>query len=628
MSQDAHATEKHEFRAELKQLLNIITHSLYSNPEIFLRELISNASDAINRLKFDALSHEHLLEDDKVWKIKLTADPTAGTLTISDNGIGLTRDSAVENLGTIAHSGTRAFLTGLAQNQTRPEMIGQFGVGFYSAFMVADRVTVRSRAAGVPPTEAVLWESDGLGEYTVETIEKPRRGTDVILHLKSEFRSFLDPNRLHTIVKKFSDFLEHPVVMDVEQEDATTKQKTVVEDVLNAQKALWLRGRNEVTAEEYAEFYKQLSGDWEKPAGVLHYTAEGANEFRVLLFVPAQQSMAMRFGEQKFGPRLYIQRVLILDHCPELLPEYLRFVVGVVDCSDLPLNLSREILQASPILEKIRRELTRSLLRRLEEFRSSEYDAYVKFFAEFGTILKEGIARDAANREKIADLLLFESAATPTGQFTTLEAYTGAMSVNQKEIYYLTGETRGQVEHSPYLETVRAEGRDVLFLTEPIDEWVVSSLPKYRGHDLVALDRGATAAPPVEDASFAPLLAYLKTVLTEAADVRLSSRLKESACCLVSAAGMSAHMERLMQRMGKLGDDSPVPRILELNPTHPTVVALRDLHAKTASDPRCELFARVLYDQAVLAEGSRLKDPAAFARRVNELMVRSAGTTA
>jgi len=619
------ATEKHAFRAELKQLLHLITHALYSNPEIFLRELISNASDAINRLKFDALSHEHLLEDDKAWKIKLAADPAAGTLTISDNGIGLTRDAAVENLGTIAHSGTKAFLTGLAQNQARPDMIGQFGVGFYSAFMVANKVTVRSRAAGVPPTEAVEWTSDGLGEYTVETITKPRRGTDVVLHLKSEHRQFLDPNRLHAVVKKFSDFLEHPVVMDVEQEDPATKQKVVVEDVLNSRKALWLRSPSEVTPDEYAEFYKQLSGDWEKPAGVLHYTAEGANEFRVLLFLPAQQPMAMRFGgEQKFGPRLYIQRVQIMDHCPELLPEYLRFVVGVVDCSDLPLNISREILQASPVLERIRRELTRSLLRRLEDFKDREYDAYVKFFAEFGAILKEGVARDVSNREKIADLLLFESAATPAGQFTTLEAYTGALSVNQKEILYLTGETRGQLEHSPYLEAARADGRDVLFLTDPIDEWVASSLPAYRGHKLVALDSGTPAAAP-QDAAFAPLLAYLKTVLTELADVRLSGRLKESACCLVSeAGGPSAHMERLMRRMGQA--EVAVPRILELNAAHPAVVALRDLHAKSAADPRCELFARVLYDQAVLAEGSRLKDPAAFSRRVNDLLVRTAGT--
>ena len=634
MSTSQQAAEKLEFKTELKQLLHIITHSLYSNKEIFLRELISNASDAINKIKFDSLSHEEKLEGNKDWKIKIIPDRAAGTLTVSDNGIGMSRESAVEDLGTIAKSGTRAFLESLKNRdaQEQPELIGQFGVGFYSAFMVADKVTVISRMAG-DPRDGVKWESDGQGEFTVESIEKPTRGTDVILHLKPEEKDFLDEYRLRQIVKKFSDFIEHPVVMDVEKTDEQ-KNKTIVEEMLNARKAIWLRDKAENTPEEHNAFYRQIANDFEDPAKVIQYKAEGVNEFRVLLYVPAHRPFELQWGgDIKYGPRLYIQRVLIMDHCDMLLPSYLRFIKGVVDCSDLPLNISREMLQHNPLLEKIKNNLVRSVLKALEEMKTDEYEKYVKFHHELGSILKEGVNRDWGNREKIADLLLFESMKTPAGEYTTLAKYVEAMPAEQKAIWYLIGETREQIEHSPYLETFRARGQDVLLLTDSIDEFTLPHLGKYKDKELKAVDRDEpeeakdeAAKKTQEQEKFQKLFAYLKEKLPEVSDVRLSSRLKESAACLVAGAGsLSAHMERLMQRMGRDQGIEASRRILELNGEHPAVLALRQLYEKDAKDPRVESYARLLYDQAVIAEGSKIKDPVAFAQRINDLLVKGAG---
>ncbi|HTU18242.1 MAG TPA: molecular chaperone HtpG [Gemmataceae bacterium] len=632
MTEATHQTEKLEFKAELKQLLHLITHSLYSNKEIFLRELISNASDAINKIKFDSLAHEEKLEGNKDWKIKIIPDREAGTLTVSDNGIGMSRDSIVENLGTIAKSGTRAFLENLQNKELRekPELIGQFGVGFYSAFMVADRVTVLSRMAG-EPRDGVRWESDGQGEFTVENIDKPARGTEVILHLKPEEQGFLDPYCLQQIVKKFSDFIEHPVVMDVEKTD-DNKNKTLVEETLNARKAIWLRSKSENTAEEYNTFYKQIAGDIEDPAKVIHYTAEGINQFKVLLYVPAHRPFELQWGgEVKFGPKLYIQRVLIMDHCEALLPPYLRFIKGVVDCSDLPLNISREMLQHNPLLEKIKSNLVRSVLKALEEMKTDEEEKYRKLHRELGAILKEGLSRDWSNREKIADLLLFESLKTPAGEYTTLEKYVEAMPADQKAIWYLIGESREMLEHSPYLETFRARGQDVLLLTDPIDEFALPSLGKYKDRELKGVDRDEPEESKEEagkktemQEQFKQLFDYLRGKLPEVSDIRLSSRLKDSAACLVAGSGsMSAHLERLMQRMGRAEEMEPARRILELNGEHPAVRALQQLYEKDAQDPRVESYARLLYDQAVIAEGSRIKDPASFAQRINEMLVQS-----
>jgi molecular chaperone HtpG len=622
----ADAPERLEFKTELKQLLHLITHSLYSNREIFLRELISNAADAINKIRFNSLEHDELLEDNKDWRIVITPNKDAKTLTISDNGIGMSRESVIDQLGTIAKSGTRAFLENLQRQEVRerPELIGQFGVGFYSAFMVADKVTVLTRPAG-KPEDGVHWESDGQGEFTVEPAAKPTRGTDVILHLKDDALEFLDDWRLRATVKKFSDFIEQPVILVTETEENGEKKPS--EETLNDRKALWLRQKNEVKPEEYAAFYKQIAHDATDPARVIHYTAEGAQEFKVLAFIPAKRPFAFRWDETEFGLRLYIQRVLIMEHCKELLPPWLRFVTGVVDSSDLPLNISRELIQQNPTLDKIKRNVTENVLSALAAMKNVENEKYVTFFKEFGPLLKEGVGRDWTNREKLSDLLLFESMKTPAGQFITLAQYVEAMAEDQKEIFYLIGDSRELIEHSPYLEAFRKRGQDVLLLTDPVDEFMVPSLHEYKGKALKPVDQGEppdAADKKDEDAGqFKDLLAALKEKLPEVADVRLSKRLTESAACLVTDAGaVSAHFERLMQRMGKGADVEGTKRVLELNPEHPAVQALQKLHAVNPADPRVETYGRLFYDQAVLAEGSRIKDPSAFAKRINDLIAR------
>ncbi|MFN4258053.1 MAG: molecular chaperone HtpG, partial [Gemmataceae bacterium] len=527
------STETLQFKTELKQLLHIIVHSLYSHKDIFLRELISNASDAIDTLRFEALTKPELREGDDNWKIKLIPDEAAGTLTISDNGIGMSHDGIIENLGTIAHSGSRAFLERLqaADAKDRPELIGQFGVGFYSAFMVADKVTVVSRLAGAPPEAGVRWETDGQGEFTVESRVKERHGTDVILHLRPEDKEFLQPWKLRQIVKKYSDFVEHPIVIDVEKEDEN-KNKTVVEETLNSRKAIWLRPKGQITTEEYHEFYRHISHDYQEPAKVIHYAAEGVIEFKALLYLPAHKPFDLLWGDGRKGLQLYIQRIFIMDDCEALLPPYLRFVKGVVDSPDLPLNVSREMLQQSAPLEKIKANLVNKILNTLEEMKNTEYDTYVKFFQELGSVLKEGVNQDRANREKIADLLLFESTRTEPGQYTTLSKYVAGMTADQQEIYYLIGETRELLEHSPYVEAYQAKGQEVLLLTDPMDEFVVHSLPEFKEKRLRAIDQGEFDPSAIDEdtkKTFQPLLDCLKAKLSDVKDVRLSKRLRESA---------------------------------------------------------------------------------------------------
>jgi molecular chaperone HtpG len=618
-----------EFKAELKQLLHLITHSLYSDREIFLRELISNASDAINKVRFDALANADKLEGNTDWKIRLHPDAAAGTLTISDNGVGMTRDEVVQNLGTVAQSGTRAFLEAAKQagkTGEAPGLIGQFGVGFYSAFMVADKVTVVTRSAGSTPADGTRWESDGQGTFDIEPTEKPTRGTDVILHLKDDAKEFLEPYRLRSLVKKFSDFLEFPVVMDTEAEKDGKKETT--EETLNSSKAIWLRGKREVKPEEYAEFYKSLAHDTDPPAEIIHYAAEGKTQFKVLAFIPAKKPFMFDWQEQAAGLRLYVQRVLIMENCEQVLPHYLRFVKGVVDSSDLPLNVSRELLQQNPLLDVIQKSVVKNVLDTLAGMKNLEYEKYLTFHAGFGPVLKEGLARDWANREKVADLLLFESANTEPGKFTTLADYVAKMPADQADIYYLTGESAEQLRRSPYLEAFRAKGRDVLLLTDPVDEFAIPSLGSYKGKPLKAADRGDTATgddvPADAKEKFAGLLAFLKEKLPEVSDVRLTTRLTESAACLVAdGAGLNAHMERILERMGR--GEGHNKRVLELNPANPAVEAVRELHAKDASDPRLDGYARLLFEQAAVAEGSPVPDPAAFARRVNDLISRDAG---
>lgn len=618
-----------EFKAELKQLLHLITHSLYSDREIFLRELISNASDAINKVRFDSLAHADKLEGNTDWKIKLTPDTAAGTLTISDNGIGMSRDGVIENLGTVAQSGTKAFLEAAkraGKSAETPGLIGQFGVGFYSAFMVADKVTVVTRPMGSTPAEATRWESDGQGSYSIETAEKSGRGTDVTLHLKDDAKDFLEPYHLKSLVRKFSDFLEFPVVMDSEKE--VDGKKEVTEETLNSRKAIWLRSKSEIKPEEYAEFYKSIAHDNEPPAEVIHYAAEGKTEFRVLAFIPGQKPFAFDWQEPKGGLRLYVQRVLIMEQCEQVLPFYLRFVQGVVDSADLPLNVSRELLQQNPLLDAIQKSVVKNVLDTLAGMKNLEFDKYLTFFKGFGSVLKEGLSRDWANREKIADLLLFESANTEAGKFTTFAEYVEKMPADQTDIYYLTGESPEQLRKSPYLETFRAKGRDVLLLTDPVDEFAIPGMNAYKGKPLKAADRGDTATgeevPADVKEQFAAVLGFIKTQLPEVADVRLTTRLTESAACLVAdGAAVNAHLERMMERMGR--DTGANKRVLELNPSNAAVKALRELYAKNVADPRIEGYARLMFEQSLIAEGSSVPDPVAFARRVNELITRDAG---
>ena len=617
-----------EFKAELKQLLHLITHSLYSDREIFLRELVSNAADAVNKARFDSLANADRLEGDTDWKIRLTPDKDAGTLTVSDNGVGMTRQEVIDNLGTIAQSGTKAFLVMARQkgaSADMPGLIGQFGVGFYSAFMVADKVTVLTRPAG-SPADGTRWESDGQGAFTIEPAEKPTRGTDVILHLKEDAKEFLDPWRLRALVKKFSDFIEFPVVMEVEKEKDGKAERT--EETLNTRKAIWLRKKTEVAPGEYAEFYKQLAHDTEPPAATIHYSAEGKTEFRVLAFVPAHKPLRFDW-EEPAGLRLYIQRVLIMERCEQLLPAYLRFVKGVVDSADLPLNVSREMLQQNPLLEVIQKSVVKNVLDTLAGMKNVEFEKYARYYAGFGPVLKLGLAGPTAdwpNREKIADLLLFESANTEPGKFTTLAEYVEKMPAEQKAIHYLTGESAGQLRRSPYLEAFRARGEDVLLLTDPIDEYAFPWLGEYKGKRFEPADRAEVSPaeiPADEKEKFAALLAAFKEKIPEVSEVRLSQRLTESAACLVAEAhGPSAHLERVLRQLGQqVGDNK---RVLELNPNNPAVEAVRQLHSHHPADPRVEGYARLLYEQAVIAEGSKVGDPSAFAKRVNELIARDA----
>lgn len=619
------AVETLEFKAELKQLLHLITHSLYSDREIFLRELISNASDAINKIKFDSLNQDAKLEGNTDWKITITPDRAAKTLTISDNGIGMSREDVVDCLGTVAKSGTKNYLDALKgkdKPSDLPGLIGQFGVGFYSAFMVADRVTVHTRPAGEPGL-GVKWESDGQGQYEVETAEKAERGTDVVLHLKDDAVEFLDSWKLRSVVKKFSDFIEHPAVLvTTTEKDGQTETSS---DVVNSRKAVWLRTPKEVTEEEYTEFYKTLSHDTDAPAKVLHFTIEGQNEFRALLFIPATKPARFEWEEPKGGLKLYVQRVLIMDRCEEVLPLYLRFVSGVIDAADLPLNVSRELLQQNPQLATIRKTVVRKILGALETMKSNEADKYAVFHRELGSILKEGLARDWENREKIADLLLFESAQTETGKTTTLADYVAKMPEGQDVIYTLAGESAEHLKRSPYLESFRAKGYDVLLLTDPVDEYAIPQLREYKGKKIQPVDRGDVKADSTDILQetrdrFVGLLNYLKEKLSEVAEVKLTSRLTDSAVCLVAeGAAMSAHLERLLKRSGH--DVEPTKRTLEVNPNHPVIEKLRFLHGENPDDSRLADYVHLLFDQAVVAEGSKIADPSAFAKRVNDLLL-------
>ncbi len=633
------------FQAETKELLDLMIHSLYSHREIFLRELVSNASDAIEKLKFESLTDSKLVANTSAFEIRLTPDADAHTLTISDNGIGMSRDEVVENIGTIAHSGTKSFVKMKTELKDHPEMIGQFGVGFYSAFMVADRVTLHTQKAGT--TEGTIWESDASGSYTLENAPRPQgHGTTVTLHLKPKGEAsadatdsaetgdsqtnqdFTDNWTLKSIVKKYSDFVAFPIKMkttrDVEKEDKTTE--TVIEDeVLNSQKALWLRSPAEVTSEEHADFFRHLSREWGEPAKTIHFKAEGTIEFTSVLYIPAQKSFNYDNQDRNSTLSLYIKRVFIMDDCENLLPAYLRFVRGMVDSSDLSLNVSREILQKDIQITRIRKSLVGKVLNALKDMMASDRPGYEKFWANFGATLKEGIPLEPTSVEKIQDLLLFQS--TATDQQTSLREYVDRMKPGQKGIYYVTGESLSQIKNSPYLERLRAKGYEVLLLTDRVDAWVTTGLNKYADKPLQSitsdnLELSSEDEKKAEDeirkeaeSKYKSLIENMQAALKEkVSEIKVSERLTESPVCLVSSGASSAHLERMMESMGQAIPKSK--RVLEINPHHP-------LFERMLKAPQLKQgeWAELLYQQALLNEGSKLENPVQFSKQIADLMI-------
>lgn len=624
-----------EFKTEVKQLLDLMIHSLYSHKEIFLRELISNASDAIDKARYESLTDSNIMEGEGEWKIRITADKKAGTLTVSDNGIGMTKDEIIEALGTIAHSGTQEFIKTLKSKEIKdnPELIGRFGVGFYSSFMVSDRVTVISRKAGLKDAKAVKWESTADGSFVVEDTEKTSKGTDVILHLKEDQKKYLDEWEIRNVIKKYSDYIEHPVVMDVEREkeseiDKGKKYRVKEEETLNSRKAIWLKPKSEISEEEYNEFYKHISHDFTEPSKVIHYKAEGTSEFTALLYIPSHAPFNIFFKDYKIGPSLYVKRVQIMDHCEELIPLYLRFIKGVVDSSDLPLNVSREILQNNRQVEIIKKNITKQVLDMLSDMKRNEYEKYLQFFKEFGRVLKEGIHFDFSRKETIADLLLFDSIKKQAGAYITLQEYLDNMKPGQEEIYYITGTSRDETIKSPYLEAFKDKDFEVLIMLDEIDDIIMGGLREYKGKKIksvikgdIDLDRSGESLKKEAKQRFEKLIDLIKERLKdEVKDVRLSGRLRDSACCLVSdEGGLDPAMEKLMKAMGQ--DVPSSKRILEINPVHPIFEAMNNAFEKERKSPLLDEYIGLLYDQALLLEGSKPKDPAAFAKAVSKLMV-------
>ena len=629
--------QKLEFKTEVKQLLDLMIHSLYSHKEVFLRELISNASDAIDKAKYGSLTNSAMLENEADWKIRITADKDAGTLTISDNGIGMTSDETVEHLGTIAHSGTKEFIQALQSKEVKdnPELIGQFGVGFYASFMVADRITVVSRKAGQNDKKGTKWESTGDGSFTVEDIEKQTKGTDVILHLKGEEKKYLEEWELRNVVRKYSDFIEHPVVMEIEREKPSEldKGKTVKikeDEILNSRKAIWLKDKSDITPEEYNEFYKHISHDYLDPASVIHYKAEGTSEFTALVYIPSKSPLDILYKEYKIGPTLYVKRVQIMDHCEQLIPQYLRFVKGVIDSSDLPLNVSREILQNNRQVEIIKKNLTKKVLDTLGDMKKNEYEKYIGFYKEFGRVLKEGIHFDFSRKEQIADLLLLKSTKTEGEAYTTLQSYAENMKEGQEEIYYIIAASQGEAMKSPYLEAFMDKGYEVLVMLDEVDDIIISGL-EYKGKKFKSVIKGdinldKSEGPKKKEAEkkYGKLIDLLKDSLKdEVSDVRLSGRLKDSPCCLVGGEGdMDPQMEKIMKAMGQVVP--AVKRTLEINPSHPVLEAMNTIFEKTGKSPLLDEYVALIYDQALLLEGSKPKDPAAFAKSIAKLMTENA----
>jgi molecular chaperone HtpG len=620
---EASTTQTLGFQAEVKQLLRLMIHSLYSHKEIFLRELISNASDALDKLRFEALANPALTEGDTAYAITIDTDDKAHTITITDNGIGMTRQDAIEHLGTIAKSGTAEFLSKLSGDQKKDaQLIGQFGVGFYSSFIVADRVEVFSRRAGVAAAEGVHWESRADGEFTVSDIERPERGTKIVLHLKEDDREFADAYRVRSLVRKYSDHIAFPVRMKKSDKDAEY-------ETVNHAQALWTRPRTELKDEDYKEFYRHVTHDFTDPLAWSHGKVEGKKEYTSLLYIPSRAPFDLSHRDGVRGLKLYVRRVFIMDDAEQFLPLYLRFVKGIVDSADLPLNISREMLQQDPAIDTIRTGLTRRVLDLLAKLAKDEPEKYATFWKEFGAVLKEGPAEDHGNRERIAKLLRFAS--THTGTEThdvSLEDYVGRMKPGQKDIYYVIADTFGAARTSPHLEVLKAKGIEVLLLSDRVDEWLMDHLREFDGKNLrnVArgdLDLGAVQSDEEKKAQdelakeHAGVIERVKKALAEqVSDVRVTHRLVDSPACLVLGEhDMGAQMRRILEAAGQKAPASKP--LLEINPTHPLVVRMENTAEATAFDD----LAMLLFEQATLADGGQLPEPGAFVQRLNRLLL-------
>ena len=641
--------ETFEFQAETRQLLDLMVHSLYSNKEVFLRELVSNASDALDRLRFEALTTPELLEQGEALEIRLSADSGARTLTVSDTGIGMSREELVRNIGTIARSGTRELIDKLREGKTEqipPEFIGQFGVGFYSAFMVAERITLVTRRAG--EETATRWESTGDGTYRIERGEKSTRGTSITLKLKpvdteNAIDDFTSEFVLARIVKQYSDFVPYPVKLKVEREELEQDEKgkpkvdgkktmVIEERTLNSMKALWTKSRSEATDDEYQEFYRHVAHDWNEPRRVLTQHAEGTVPYDALLFIPSVAPHELYYQAYRTGLQLYVRKVRIMEHCEDLLPRYLRFVKGVVECSDLPLNVSREMLQRTREIQQIRKGLTKKVLDCLAEMKEKEPESYLEFWSGFGRALKEAIGTDYDNKDRVLKLLLFQSSSDPV-KLTTLDDYVGRMKEDQKEIFYITGESRVLVENLPHLEMLKEKGYEVLYLVEPTDELLVQHLFDYEGKKLKSAGKGelslgddkdkeeATKERQEQEKRHAELLSFIQKTLDEhVKHVRLSSRLTSFPACLVGAEhDYSPQLEKLLLK-GK-GGGPKQRRILEINSKHPIFELMQQRFERNPGDPELAEFAQLLFGQALLTEGSELPDPVKFSQKVAHLMV-------
>ncbi|MDX1916338.1 MAG: molecular chaperone HtpG [Methylophilus sp.] len=627
MTKEKLSAEKMEFRAEVKQLLQLMIHSLYSNKEIVLRELISNASDAADKLRFEGLSNGALYENDSDLKIRIAFDKAARTVTISDNGIGMSRDEVIHHIGTIAKSGTREFFNALTGDQAKDaNLIGQFGVGFYSAFIIADQVTLITRRAG--EKDAVQWQSAGEGDFTITPVEKSSRGTDVILHLREGEDEFLNDWKLKTIIRKYSDHITLPIVMKKSEWKEGEQVPTDEDETVNSASALWARSKNDITEEEYNEFYKHVSHDFENPLAYTHSRVEGKQEYISLLYIPSKAPFDLYDRERRQGIKLYVKRVFIMEDAEKLMPQYLRFVRGVIDSADLPLNVSREILQDSRDVEAIKNGSVKKVLGLLEDLAENKPEDYAKFWTEFGRVLKEGPGEDWANKEKIAGLLRFASTfADNDTQNVSFKDYIGRMKAEQEAIYYITADSFAAAQHSPHLEIFRKKGIEVLLMSDKVDEWLLGSLTEFEGKKLQSIAKGDLDLGKLEDESekeaqkkveeeAKSLVERIKSTLGEhVKEVRVTHRLTDSPACLVAGEhDLSGNLARILKSAGQKAPESKP--ILEINPSHRLVERLKS----EADDVKFADYVHVLFDQALLAEGGQLEDPASFVRRMNSLI--------